>query len=463
MQTTVESTAKHTVRLTVEVPEDEFRKDLDRAYRSIANQVKIPGFRKGKVPKRIIDAQIGRDVVIEQFLEDSIPLYYRQALQEHDLAPIADPELDVDLEKVLEGSPLTFTATVEVRPRLELTEDDYRELKVDRPAVVVSDEDIDEWIDRLRERFAELEPVQRPIQDGDFATVDLRATVHGEEVPEATRSDYLYFVGSGEFGEKLDAELAGKRAGDILKLNETLPERFGENLAGAEVTLSVLVKDVKARRLPEADDGFAKTASEFDTLAQLRDDLRERLHEVKEGEVRAVVRDRVLQAMIDKVDVDIPDSLIEEETEHRIAHAKGRAERAGVSLDEVLGSQGWDHDRLRRDSREHALRAIKSDLVLEGVARAAKLQVNADEIGAEISALAQAYGRDTKELAKQLDRSGQIVTLAGDIIRSKALDLLVEHADIGTETIEPHERSAEAPEADADPPSAPDQPSEENA
>jgi trigger factor len=190
---------------------------------------------------------------------------------------------------------------------------------------------------------------------------------------------------------------------------------------------------VKQRRLPEADDEFAKTASEFDTLEQLRNDLQERLHELKEREVQGVVRDRALQAMIDTIEVDIPDSLIEEETSHRINHAKERAERAGMTLDQMLAAQGWDESRLREDSREHAIRAVKADLALEGIARAEKLEVTADEIGAEIAALAQAYQRDPRELAKALDRSGQIVTLAGDIIRGKALDLLVEHADIETE------------------------------
>lgn len=430
MQTTVENTDKHTVKLTIEVPVDEFTKDLDRAYKSIANQVKVPGFRKGKVPKKIIDAQIGRDVVREEFLSSSVPAYFRDAVRDEDLAPISDPE--IQLEQVEDDKPLIFTATVEVRPRLELSPDDYKGLQVEKPTTEVTDEDIDEWVDRLRERFAELEPADRPVRTEDFVTVDVRTTLHGEDVDEASRSDYLYFVGSGEFGPKLDAELVGARPGDILKVNDTLPDRFGE-FGGSDVSIQILVKDVKARKLPEANDEFATTASEFDTLAQLRDDLRERLAEMKEREAEGVVRDRALQAMIDTVNVDLPASLVDEETEHRISHARERAERAGLTLEQVLESQGWDESRLREDSREHAIRAIKSDLVLEGIARAEKLEVTADEIGTQISVLAQAYGREPKELAKALDRSGQVVTLAGDIIRGKALDLLVERADIEPE------------------------------
>jgi trigger factor len=442
MQTTVEATAPHTVRLTVEVPADEFGKDLDRTYRAVANQIKIPGFRKGKIPKQIIDTQIGRDAVLEEFVSSSVPTYYRQAVSEEDLAPIAEP--DVEVEQLEPGKPFIFSATVEVRPRLAFEESEYTGIEVTRPPVKVTDAEIDEWIERLRERFAELEPVGRPAQQDDFVTIDLTVTKGGEKVEQASREDYLYRVGSAEVGDKLDVELVGSRPGAILKTSDVLPERFGEELAGAQVQISALVKDVKARSLPDVDDEFAKTASEFDTVEQLRDDLRERLTDVKEREATAEVRDLVLQALIDRVDVDLPDTLIAEETDHRIHHARDRAERMGIGLEKMLELQGWDEDRLREDSREHAIRAIKSDLVLEAIARSASIEVSAEEIGAEIAVLAQAYGRDPKAVAKDLERTGQVVTLAGDIIRSKALDLLVERADIETEpaTAEPAQEEA---------------------
>src|SRR5947208_2108220 len=209
MQTTVESTDKHTVKLTVEVPIEELEKDLDKAYRSIANQVKIPGFRKGKVPKRVIDAKVGRDVVVDEFISESVPLYYRRAVSDEDLAPITDPE--IDLEPFQDGEPLVFTATVEVRPRLELDEAQYKGVAVSKPSVSVSEEEIDEWIDRLRERFAELEPAERAVGPEDFVTLDLRVTDGFAEIEAVGRTDYLYYVSSAEFGPELDAELAGKR------------------------------------------------------------------------------------------------------------------------------------------------------------------------------------------------------------------------------------------------------------
>ena len=431
METTVETTAPHTVKLTVEVPADEFGEDLDRTYRAIANQVKIPGFRKGKVPRQIIDTQIGREAVLDQFVSSSVPGYFRRAVADEDLAPITEP--DVDVQQIEPGKPFVFTATVEVRPRLSFEESDYAGLEVTKPSTAVSDEEVDEWLERLRERFSELEPVGRPIRDGDFVTIDLTVLRGGEKVEQASREDYLYLVGSGEVGEKLDVELVGGRAGAIVKVSDQLPDRFGEELGGAAVQVTALVKDVKARKLPPVDDELAKTASEFDTLDELREDLRKRLEEVKEREATSAVRDRALQALIETVDVDLPESLIDEETEHRILHAREQAERMGVGLDKMLELQGWDEDRLREDSRDHAIRAIKSDLVLEGIARSASLEVTAEEIGAEINVLAQAYGRDPKAVAKDLERTGQVVTLAGDIIRSKALDLLVERADIRTE------------------------------
>jgi trigger factor len=433
MQTTVEETDKHKVRLTVEVEPDRVGKDLDRAYRKIAQQIKIPGFRKGKVPRKVIDAQIGREAVLGEFIEDSVPTYYREAIREHELAPITEP--DIDLQDLKEGEPLVFTAVVEVRPRLSLTEQDYKSVKVERPTVEVSDAEVNDLLDRLRERFAELETVSRPARTGDYVVIDLRATVHDQEISEATRPDYLYEVGSGEFTGKLDEELEGKRAGEILRFNAELDERLGER-AGQEVSFQVLVKEVKGKRLPAADDEFAKTASEFDTLDELKDNLREQLERNKERAADAELRDLVLQKLVDQVDVDLPDTLIDEETEHRVVHARERAERAGMSLDQLLESQGFDELRFRSDARAHAMRAVKADLVLEAVARNEDLEVTAEELGAEVAQLAQMLGRDVKEVARSLERSGQVVSLAGDIIRSKALDLLVENAEVENTEIE---------------------------
>lgn len=458
MQSTLETTDKHVVRLSVEVPPEEFKKDLDRAYRKVAGQVRIPGFRKGKAPRQIIDTMVGREAVIDEFVKDAIPSYYVRAVREHDLAPITDPEIDLDVEEIQEARPLTFTATVEVRPRLELAPESYRGLKVSAPSAEPTEPEIGAYVDQLRERFAELDVVERPAQEGDYVLADVRARVHEREVPEATQEGALILIGSGEPVPELDRELQGKRKGDILKFNATLPEdgRFAE-AGGSEVTFQVLVKEVKAKRLPAADDEFAKTASEFDTLEELRQDLRARVREAKQREVDAVVRDRVLRALVDSVDVDLPDRLVDSETEHRIYHSRERLERAGISLEQALDAEGWDELRFRSDARAHAIRDVKADLVLEAVAKSESLEATEEDFSREIAALAQASGRQPKEVARLLEKSGQVRSMASDIIRSKALDLLVEAAEIESESesgTEPTDAAAitaatEEPPADA--------------
>ncbi len=279
-------------------------------------------------------------------MSSTVPTYFRTAVSEEDLAPIGNP--DVDVEQMEPGKPFIFTATVEVRPRLELTAADYEGLQVTRPPVEATDDEVDAWQERLQRQFAELEPVTRPAQESDFVTVNVTVTKDGQEVDSLTREDYLYSVGSGELGEAMDQQLPGKKPGDILDFDGTLPPSLPEDLAGAAAHFTVLVKDVKALKLPDADDDFATTASEFDTLEELRGDLREKIHEAKERESEGVIRDRALQAMIDRVDVELPDSLIEDETSHRMQHAEERAVRYGLSLDQMLELQGWDRRSSRR-------------------------------------------------------------------------------------------------------------------
>ncbi|MEX2275170.1 MAG: trigger factor [Actinomycetota bacterium] len=446
MQTTIEETDKHKVKLTVEVPVDQMEQDLEKAYGRIAKQVRIPGFRKGKVPKQIIDAQIGRDAVIEDFVNESLPTYYRDAVRDQDLAPITEPE--IDLSQLEDGKPLIFTAEMEVRPRLEL--DDYEGIEVTKPSSDATDEEVEQLLQSVRERFAELETVERPAVDGDFVVADVRAEVEGEELPEGTRPDYLYAIGSGEFGPTMDVELRGKKPGDIITFSEGIGPAAGDK-AGGKAQFRVLVKEVKGKKLPELDDDLATTASEFDTLAELRENLRESITENKARQADSVARDRVLSALVDRVDVDLPETLIDDETESRVQGARERAERSGMTLDQVLEAQGWDEARLRSDARDHAIRAIKSDLILESVSRKEDIEVSAEELGSEISVLAAQVQQDPKEVAKTLERTGQIVSLAGDIIRSKALDLLVDKAKIETESA-PTTTSVEGGDGSADTP-----------
>lgn len=443
METTLEEVAKHRVKLTVEVGPEETKPVLDLAYRHLAESVKVPGFRKGKVPRKIIDSQVGEGAVTKEFLEHALGDFYLQALREHDLAPISDPEFEEIDAADVEKAGFRFSATVDVRPRLTFEESDYAGIQVERPSGAVAESEVDEQLDRLRERFAELEPVGHEARRGDFVVVDVRATVHGEEVPEASAQDLLYEVGSQGYLPQLDEELEGKRRGDIIKFNATLPETAGDR-AGQEVSVQALVKEVKAKKLAPIDDELAKTASEFDTLEELKEDIRTKLGTVKEAAVDAGVRDRVLQALIDGVGVDLPERLVDQETESRVESSRRRAERQGTSLEAVLRASDVDELQFRSDARAHAVRAIKADLALEAVARAEGIQVTKEDLDEAVSDVARDTGRDAKEIRRLLQETGQMTSLAGDIIRKKALDLVVERAEVadgGTP------QSTEAPES----------------
>jgi trigger factor len=431
MQTTLENVDKHRVKLTVEVPPEETTPVLDLAYRHLAEQVSVPGFRKGKVPRRIIDAQAGKGAVLQEFLDHALPTFYVRAVREHSLAPIADPEFDdVDVSDV-EASGLRFTAQIEVRPRVELSEEDYKGVRIDRPRVEVAEAEVDEQLDRLRERFAELESVGRPAAKGDYVVADIRASAGGEEeVPELSGQGVLYEVGSGGIVPELDAELEGTRPGGIHKVGAKLPERFGDR-AGRDVVFSVLVKEVKAKKLPALDDEFARTASEFDGLEALRADVRAKLGELKEAQADARLRDEALRVLASKVeDVELPDRLVDAETEARVESARRRAEQQGVTLEQFLQAADVEELRFRSDARAHAIRAIRADLALEAVARAEEITVSDEDLDGVVKAIAEDVGRSRKEVRKQLEAGGQITSLAGDIIRDRALNLVVEHAEV---------------------------------
>jgi trigger factor len=427
VQTTLEDAEKHTVRMTVEVTPDEFAKDLDRAYRKVAGQVRIPGVRKGRAPRQVIDAMVGHEVVLEEFVHDTVPEYYAKAVNEHELVPISEPEIDVG--DVSEAEPLRFTVTVEVRPRVELEPSDYEGLRVEVPSIEPTEAEVDEYVDRLRERFAELETVGRVARTGDYVLADVRGHVHDQEIPEATQIGYLAEVGDAKLLPELNAELDGARSGDILKFNATMPEGSGDH-AGQEIAFQVLVKEVKAKKLPEADDGFATTASEFDTMEELRADIRTRIREVKETESETTTRDRALAALVANVQVDIPERMVDEETEHHVRTMARRAERLGVSLEQLMEAQGIDELRLRSDARAHAVREISADLALEAVARNEGIEATPEEIDSAVKELAAVAEQDPKALRRSLDRSGRIIAVAGDIIRRKALDMVVERAEL---------------------------------
>ena len=425
MRTTAEHVDKDRVRLRVEVPEDALDPAISTVYKELAQQMKVPGFRKGRIPRQIIDSRVGPDFVRTEALKEALPDFYRQAMASEDLEGITAP--DIEVIEFDRGAPLVFEATVEVRPEVSLPPLDS--ITIEAPPAEVTDADVDEQLERLRDRFAELETTAREARRGDHVLIDLKGYQSGELVEGAGAPDLLYEIGSRSGPPKLDEELEGNRPGAILKFNDTLPGGPDE-VAGRELSFTVLVKEVKAKRLPALDDDFAKTVGEFETLGDLREDLRARMKGVKRSMVEEELRGRALEALVAASDLDVPDSLAEGEFNHRLEHLEEDLQRAGMTMADFSARSDVTELELRRDLRDGAERSVKAELLLEQVARENDISVTEEDLGREIAYAAARSGGDAGDLAKQLASSGRLPSVAADIMRRKALDYVVDQINV---------------------------------
>jgi trigger factor len=437
IETSSEPLDKGRVKLRVEVPEKALDPSLEGAYRRWAGQMKVPGFRKGKIPRQIIDARVGVEAVREEALRDALPGLYREALASEGLEAIAPPEIDVVSFEA--GMPLVFEATVDVRPDIEVP--DLPSITVDAPSSEVTDADIDEQLDRLRDRFAELETISREARRGDFALIDLKGYRNDELVEGASAPDFLYEVGSRTGPPKLDDELEGNRPGAILKFTDSIPEPDGP---GQEISFTVLVKEIKAKKLPPADDEFAKTVGDFETLDDLKEDLRGRLGEVKQNMADQELRALALKAFVESATLEPPEKLVEAEFEHRLSHLEDDLRRAGLTLDDYGRQAQLTELEIRRDIREEAARSVKAELLLEEVARNNEIDVTDEDVGREVAFAAARAERDPKEVAEELISSGRVSAVVADIMRKKALDFVVDHINVTGRTVDKSEATLEA-------------------
>ncbi|HKN89998.1 MAG TPA: trigger factor [Acidimicrobiia bacterium] len=449
METTVESLEGNKVRLRVAVPAGEFETSIDAAFRKLAREVRISGFRPGKAPRRLLEAHLGTGIAREQAIRDAVPDYYLKAVEAEDLDAIAPPEFEITAGQ--EEGDVEFDAVVEVRPQVEIEGYDSLQITIEDPSVL--DPEIDVQIDNLRERFADLEESTAPLGKGDYAQLNIKGYVHDEEVPGLTVSDFLYEVGSNLVVPKLDEELEGKRPGDMLKFNDELPARWGER-AGQEVGFQVLVKETKRKVLPQATDEWVQEASEFDTLEDLRADIRKRMESVRLIQANLAVRDKVLQAVGAKVAVDIPEPLIQEEVERRLHSILHRLEEQGASVDQYLEATGLTQDQLLADVRLEATKAVKADLALRAVVAAEEITASDDEVEAEIARVAERSGRKPAQLRKEIERGQGLQAVRSELSRGKALQFLVDHATVVDEEGKPLDISfpEPAPEAPAEEP-----------
>ncbi|MFP5299525.1 MAG: trigger factor, partial [Actinomycetota bacterium] len=414
LETTSESLGKDEIKLTVSVPEKALQPALDQVYRRWANEIKVPGFRKGKVPRQLIEARVGIDAIREEALREALPGFYREAVQAEDIDPIASPDIEVTQWEV--GAPLIFEATIATRPDIELP--DLAEVKIEAPPSEVTEEELDDQLDRLRDRFAELDTVGRPAQRGDHVLIDLKGYRNTELVEGASAPDFLYEVGSQTGPPSLDEQLEGEKSGAILKFNDQIPG------SDEELSFTVLVKEVKAKRLPELDDAFAKTVGEFDSLDALKDDLRTRMADYKVALVEEQIHAMALEAFVDASDLVPPDRLVEDEFEHRLHHIEDDLRRAGMSLAQYAEQVGSTELEVRSDMREQAQRSVKAELLLEEIARRQEFEVTQEDLGREVALVAARSGRDPQEVAEQLVSEGRLSAVAADIIRRKAISYI---------------------------------------
>ena len=420
------------VKLSVEVDEGEFDKAVDAAFRKLGREVRVPGFRPGKAPRRLLEARLGTETARQEALRDSLPDFYQQALREHDVEPIAPP--DIDITSGREQGPVSFDAVVEVMPEIRVV--GYEGLRVALPNLEVTEAEVDAHVERLREQFGEVRPVNRQARAGDHVSIDRKVSRHEEVVLAA--DDELYEVGSGTIAAELDEQLRGARAGDILKFNATLPVQ-------GEVTFQVLVKEVREKVLPEITDEWASEASEFETVEELRHDIRSRTDAVKRLEAALAVRDKVLEALVELVDDEMPRSLVAQEMERRHEMLVHRLGHQGIQLEQYLELTGSSSDQFFAHLQEEATRAIKADLALRYVAEAEGVEATDEDLEQEIVAMAQRQKVEPSKVRRALESEGRLPEVRSGIRKSKALEWLIDHTEYVDEDGRVIERSALQP------------------
>ncbi|EWT03797.1 trigger factor [Intrasporangium chromatireducens Q5-1] len=402
MKSALETLSPTRVKMTVEVPFEELKPSLDAAFKHIGEHIQVPGFRKGKVPARIIEQRVGRAAVLEEAVNNALPQFYGQALEEHAVRPLGQPEISDLSVPMSDGDDFSFVVEVDKRPELELPDFSDIELTVDE--VKVDDADIQERLDALRARFGTLVGVDRAVQDGDFVSIDLSAEVDGEEVDSV--KGVSYEVGSGNMLEGLDEALVGMSADETKQFTAPLA---GGDRAGQQAECTVTVTAVKERELPELDDEFAQLASEFDTLDELRADVARAAENEKKFGQGVEARDKLLDVMLERVDVPVPDGVVESEI-HSHLEQEGRLE----------------DDEHRAEVDESTRKALKTQLLLDAVAEREEVQVGQQELIEFLVMTSQQYGMDPNTFAQSIDQEGQIPAMVGEVARRKALAAVLE-------------------------------------
>ncbi|MFN0089509.1 MAG: trigger factor [Acidimicrobiales bacterium] len=447
MRSTVAPLEGNKVKLSVEVDEDEFEKAIDAAFRRISHEVRLPGFRPGKAPRRVLESRLGKQVGREEALREALPQYYADAVRDHEVDAIAPPEIDIK-EGAAEGS-VAFEAVVEIRPSVNVG--GYRGLRVEIPKPTVDDADVDERIERLREQDAAYEPADKAAEVGDRVRIDITGSQNGEELPGLTAQDYEYQLGANAIVAELDQNLVGAKAGDHLEFETAHPEE-GE----APLSFEIDVHEVLGRVLPEVDDEWVKSVSESETVAGLREAIAAQLRRLRVGAARLALRDKAAQALAELVEDDVPEPLVMNEVQRRFDDLGMRLRQQGIDPARWFQATGQDEAALVDEFKPGALTAAKVDLALRSVAEAESIEVSDAELDEQFRLFAAQFGGEEERIREQFARAGTLPAVRSDIKKRKALDWLVEQVEIVDDEGRPVDRAdLELPEDDA-----PDQPSD---
>ncbi len=434
MKSTVETLDDNRVKLSVEVDEETFDVAVDAAFKRIAKEVRMPGFRPGKAPRRLLEAQFGSAVGREEALREAMPEYYAQAVIEHDVDVVAPPEIEITGGQ--EDGPVQFDAVVEIRPSVSAA--GYDGLRVEIPNPVASAEEIDEQIDNLRRNFAELSVVERAAADEDHVTIDIEATHGDEPVPGLTTTDYDYLLGSGAVVPEIDENLRGASAGDEVEFSADHPDPEEEE----PLQFSIAVKEVKEAVLPDLDDEFAKANSEFETVEDLRADMADRMNTMRIQQANMAVQQNTAEALAALVTDEIPESMIENEINARIQDLVQRLQQQGMDVGAYLDAVGQTAETLAAEFREPAEQAVKVDLALRSVADLQGLVPDDDRIDEVIAEMAGPSGQDPDELKARLAEVGQISALRADLAKQAAMEWLTDNVELVDEDGEAIDREA---------------------
>ncbi len=428
MKANAERIEKNTVLLEVEVDAERFSRAIDQAYRKLVKKVNVPGFRRGKAPRFILERHIGKQALVDEAVEMLIPEAYFKAVDDTGIEPVSQPELE--LVQVEEGKPVVFKAKVVVKPEVELGQ--YTGLEVTRPGVEIAEEDVLKELERLQNRHAKLVTLEQgQVEKGDLVTIDYQGRINGESFPGGEETDCTFEVGSRVFFPGVEDHLVGMSLGETKEIAVKFPEDYPrKEIAGKDATFTITVKGIKRKELSPLDDEFAKDISEFETLEELKDDLRNKLKKAAEEKVQAEVRNSLLEKVLEDAQVDIPQEMIENRVEEMVREAEQRLRLQGIPMESYLKYLGITLEQMKEQFRPEAQKSLKTSLVLEAIAKQEGLHPDEEEIRAEIEAISKQVNQDVEVVKKALEAQGQLAGIINRLQMNKALQFIVDKARI---------------------------------